>query len=102
MNSSGGLFDTLSLPSRVLLWFTTAIRGEIPYGFFGELLALWKAIAAVISVVSLAIIFASLMLAFRHREKIKVRFTKKEFKQHNLAKDAGGKDDVWVGIVRKE
>jgi len=102
MNPSGGLFDTLSLPGRVLAWFSSAIRGEIPYGFFGELLAIWKVIAAVVSVVSMAIILASLILAFRHREKINVRLSKKEFEEVGATKDARKASGDKQGIVRKE
>lgn len=101
MNDQGGLFDILSLPERMVTWVVTAARGEIPFGFLGSVLAVWKILAAFISVISMAIIIASLILTWRHRPQLKIRPSKKELaKDKSLAGE--GSKVVRQGIVRPE
>lgn len=102
MNEKGGIFDFLSFPERLFSGVTSIFSGDSSTGFFVGLFAAWKIFAAVVSILSLAIIFASVMLAMRHRTVIKTRLNRKERKQTQgearSTQDAKSK----TGIVRPE
>lgn len=95
--------------SRVFGIIIDLFQGLGSGGFFSDLFFAWKVFAGFVSIISLGIIFASLVLAFRLREKFHVRPPRKERKQTNkegfsdmpLKKEKGVVRAEWDALMGK-